>query len=329
MKYQIITIGGCLKDIFIKAPSEILFKGKWMGRRRKYIAYPYGDKVSIDELTYDFGGCSFNAAINFSGLGIKTAFATVLGDDSLSSEAWERIKQKKVRTDFIKKEKNSYLGFSVVLIGEDGDRSILTYRAKNDFSKIDLDKILRSTDSIYLSGVNQSSGVLQDKLFNKINSKKKKLYLNPSGFQLKQNKTKLKKLISKSEVVAMNLNEASELLEVKNAKIKNVLGDIYDLGAKSIIITNGKEGAYFYDGKRFLKIGLYPAKRISSTGSGDCFFSTFIAAGFKGYSIDESLKLASINSASVIKNYGAQKGLLNWEPLIKRLKQNKVRVTEI
>jgi len=329
MKYEIITIGGCcLKDIFIKAPSDILYKGKLMGKRKKYIAFPYGDKIPVSELFYDFGGCSFNAAANFSNLGVRTGFATILGDDSLSDEALLKIKERNIGTDFLSREKNNYLGFSTVLIGEDGDRTILTYRAKNNFSKIKINEVFKKTNAIYLAGINKYSAVLQEKIYKEVLRGKKDLYINPSNFQIRESKELLKKLISVSRVVAMNMNEALEILGARKKEIRIVLSEIKKLGAEKVIITNGARGAYYLDNTHSYRVGLYPSKRVSSAGSGDAFFSSFVAAQIKDYNIEESLMIASISAGSIVESYGAQRNLIAWPELNKKIKENKVRVTK-
>jgi len=89
-----------------------------------------------------------------------------------------------------------------------------------------------------------------------------------------------------------------------------------------VIITDGKKGAYAFDGENFYYAPIFPTKRVSSLGAGDAFASTFCASCIMGHDILTSLELASINSGYVVTFYGAQEGLLPLDKLLEIKKQN-------
>ena len=62
-----------------------------------------------------------------------------------------------------------------------------------------------------------------------------------------------------------------------------------------------------------------PKPPLNRTGAGDAFASTFTSAFALGKSIREALRSAPINSAYVVQQIGAQKGLLMREQLEKYL----------
>jgi sugar/nucleoside kinase (ribokinase family) len=54
---------------------------------------------------------------------------------------------------------------------------------------------------------------------------------------------------------------------------------------------------------------------VETTGAGDSFGSTFVAARIKGYGTKYSMKLAAENAAGVVGQLGAQNGLMTFEEL--------------
>ncbi|MEK9184656.1 MAG: carbohydrate kinase family protein, partial [Patescibacteria group bacterium] len=63
-----------------------------------------------------------------------------------------------------------------------------------------------------------------------------------------------------------------------------------------------------------------PKPPVSRTGAGDAFASTFTTAIILEKSFQEALRWALVNSAYVVQQIGAQKGLLTKKQLEKYLK---------
>lgn len=84
------------------------------------------------------------------------------------------------------------------------------------------------------------------------------------------------------------------------------------LGPKKVVVTDGTNGAYAYDGATLLRVPMYPDPRapFERTGAGDAFASTVTAALALGKTFEEALLWGPINSMSVVQEVGAQKGLL-------------------
>ena len=327
MLYDVAVIGDCVQDMFILAKSKLITE---KNKKTKYLSYIYGDKINVDELHYDLGGSACNAAVGMRLARIRTTMVSVLGDCIYSKNVIEQLRKKKVGRSFLVKEKNKCLGSSFILLGSDRDRTILTYRPENDFEKINLGKVLWLSNSFYIAGINKYSKVLIKDLLNNSKIKSKKIYINPSGYQIEQDLVNLKKLFKISKIVAVNVEEAMKILKTKKkTAVKELLKNIKNLGPEIVLITDGKKGAYAYDGNKYFKSGLYPSKRIDSTGAGDSFCATFVAAQVRGYNIEDSLSFASINSASVVSVYGAQRGLLGWKILKERFEKKKVKINKI
>ena len=99
-----------------------------------------------------------------------------------------------------------------------------------------------------------------------------------------------------------------------------------------IVITDGKNGVYCYDGKKMYRCPIYPSDVVSTLGAGDAFSSTFCATVDKyDWDIVKALKYATINSASVCGHFGAQEGFLKFDEIEKKVQESpdfKVTVVE-
>ena len=83
-----------------------------------------------------------------------------------------------------------------------------------------------------------------------------------------------------------------------------------------VVITDGGNGAYAYDGKNFYYCPPFPSTVVSTLGAGDAFASTFCATLMRNKTnIGQALIFASINSASVVSKFGATEGLLTFEEI--------------
>lgn len=134
-------------------------------------------------------------------------------------------------------------------------------------------------------------------------------------------KEKLAELYKATEYFACNKEEAERILGLGETDMKVLLTEMRALGPNIVLITDGPNGGYSYDGVEMLKVPMYPdiAPPIDRTGAGDAMTSTVVAALALGKSLREALLWGPINSMSVVQEVGAQKGLLSHEAILKYL----------
>ncbi len=148
-----------------------------------------------------------------------------------------------------------------------------------------------------------------------------KLAFQPSTFEMSTGREHMAPLYRASELVACNKQEAERILELGETNIKELLTKMYILGPKIVLITDGPNGAYAYDGVEMLKVPMYPDPKppYERTGAGDACTSTIAVALSLGKPLKEALLWGPVNSMSVVQEIGAQKGLLSREALEKLL----------
>ena len=337
---DIITIGSATLDAFIETDKANIVSVSAVDSKKEFMAYPYGSKIEIDNFEFETGGGGVNTAVNFANLGFKTSTIIKIGDDIQSGKIKYILEKAGVDISYIIKSKEYQTGFSIILTSFQGDRTVLAHRGAN--AKLNLDdinfKAIKKAKWLYLAPLNGESTKILDKTAEFAKENKINLAVNVGTSSIKQEKNNLYSILKTAEVVILNKEEASMLtgIEVRpdtkhdkysksiiHPDIITMLKEINTGKEKITIITDGKNGAYAYNGETFYHCGEFPAKVVSTLGAGDAFASTFVASLEKtNRDIELSLKYASINSASVVEHFGAQTGLLDFEEIINRLKSN-------
>ena len=93
-------------------------------------------------------------------------------------------------------------------------------------------------------------------------------------------------------------------------------------GMEVLITTLGEKGSCaFIDGK----VKYFPAykiKTVDTTGAGDVFHGAFLAAYYRGFSIEEAIQYATAVSALKCLKIGGRNGIPSDEEVHKFIKEN-------
>ncbi|MBM3200636.1 carbohydrate kinase family protein [Candidatus Woesearchaeota archaeon] len=311
--FDVITLGSAVIDFFLATGVH---------ERRHEICYPAGTKIAVKDLRYSTGGGGTNTSVSFSRLGLKTAWLGKIGTDVNSEVILKEMKKEKVT--FLGSKCEDKTGISVILDSEEHERTVLTYKGANDdmkFSEVKLNKL--KTKWFYFASMMGESFKTQEKLAEFASKKGIKIAYNPSSYQTKQGAEALKNVLKNTEVLILNKEEAQML-----SGSGDFLKKLRELGPNIVCVTNGKEETVVYDGKHKYSANPHDFTGKERTGAGDAFASTLVAGIIKGESMELCLQLATTNSESVIKYYGAKNILLTWKAALKELRKNPVKVTK-
>jgi sugar/nucleoside kinase (ribokinase family) len=182
---------------------------------------------------------------------------------------------------------------------------------------------------VYLTAMAENGSQIYNDLEKYIKKHKAKLGFNPGTYHIKSGLEKILKLIELSHVLILNVEETIELFKPNKtdfAKRKELvlylLNYVKDHGPDIVLITDGKKGAYAYDGETYWHIPIFGSKPIERTGAGDSFSTGFISALMHDKSIPEALVWGSLNADSVIQYVGPQAGLLTKKQILEIIKKN-------
>ncbi len=285
----------------------------------------FGDKIPYEFSKIIAGvGNSANAAVAASRLGLSTGFASNIGADLFGQQVLESLQREKIDTSLISVQQNKSTNYHYVLWYE-SERTILIKHESFDYS---FKEPATPPRWLYLSSLAEGTEDYHKSITSYL---LKNPHINfafqPGTLQIKMGLEKLGTMYKRTDIFVCNVEEARIILkDTSTAKdvfsIKKLLETMHSKGPKVVLITDGPEGAYTYDGHEFLFMPPYPDPKppYERTGAGDAFASTFVAALALGKTVKESLAWAPINSMSVVQHVGAQEGLLQREKLEAYLK---------
>ena len=294
--FDIVTFGSAVVDIFVE--TDLKSKGK-------FVAYPVGSKILVNNMKFSIGGGGTNTAVAFSRFGLKTGYVGKVDSDFGERQILELLK--KERIEFVGKvETNPEVvgGYSIIIDSKGNDRTILTYKGVNDdikFSDVKFEKI--KSKWLYFSSLLGDSFKTQEKLAELLHIRGVKIAFNPSEYLIK--KENLKSMLKLCDILILNREEAGLL-----TRDKDLLIGLIKLGPKIVVITNKDKEVLAYSKNKKYSLIPHKMKVVERTGAGDAFASGFVAGQMFGKSIMESLKLGLEESESVIKHKGAKIGLI-------------------
>jgi ribokinase len=308
---DVLSVGDVVTDAFIK----LLDKEEKVEHEKDgstWLAIPFGLKIPFDhaEVIAAVGNAS-NAAVAFAKLGFNSGLVANVGNDDWGREIISGLHDKKVDSRFVHINPGKKSNYHYVLWYKD-ERTILIKHEEYDyhwprFRVIDIPKW------IYFSSISEHAMEYHDQIAEWLESHDQvKLAFQPGTFQINAGIHRLKKIYERTEILAVNREEAVLICHGDHGNIHELFDKLHELGPKIVVISDGHDGAYASDGQNRYKMPIYPDPKppFERTGAGDAFTSTFVAAIMHGADIPSALLWAPVNSMSVVQKVGAQAGLL-------------------
>lgn len=289
---------------------------------------PTGDKCTISmpwgaKLAYDFAvdisgvGNAANAAVSAARIGLATSFLSHAGKDLLGDVCVSTLEKEGISTGLVTRTEHSSNHDFVLWQG--AERTILVKHESSDYL---LPKNITIPRYIYLSSVGDSSGTFHANLTTWLIEHTEIVFAFQPGRELADGFDVHKQLYARTNICIMNKQEAEGLLKLGETDIKELLRTLHTSGPKLVLITDGPNGAYSFDGNELLFVPMYPDPKppYDRTGAGDAFASTVVSALAQGIPLETALLWGPINSMSVVQYVGAQEGLLSQEKIQEFLK---------
>lgn len=317
--FDFVAIGDITTDAFIRL-SDAKTNRDPSGRKYELVLR-FGDKVPYEfvEEVRAVGNAA-NAAVSAARLGLSSALVTDVGDDHNGAECIATLCKNKVARDFITVHKDKETNYHYVLWFEE-DRTILVKHQQYEYKLPDIG----TPKWIYLSSLGENTLDYHKQITEYLQKNTEvRLAFQPGTFQIKMGLENLRDLYNRTDIFFCNVEEAKKILNKPDeGDVKNLLRDMRNLGPNVVVITDGPNGAYAYDGYEGFFMPPFPDPKppYERTGAGDAFASTFTAAVALGKSLFDAFLWSPVNSMSVVQQIGAQKGLLTQEDMLKYLSQ--------
>ncbi len=194
-----------------------------------------------------------------------------------------------------------------IVISSGGERTILTEQRPRHYE-------VPQTYApwVYFSSLAPGHDYFHAPFVRYVHEHRTKLAFNPGSYQIKEGLAAYGQLLKITEVLILNREEAGRLLGLDHAlkAEKELLSRLRDLGPRTVVVTDGPQGAYAFDGYELIYQPATGVKAIERTGAGDAFSCGVVGALALGKPLKEALKWGTINAESVTQEVGAQPGLL-------------------
>lgn len=363
--YDVITVGSATMDACLTVESELI-KIKHESFEEDLIAYPAGSKLLVQDISFHVGGGGTNTAAAFSRLGMKTAYLGKLGNDENGKSVLELLKKEKVDfIGLVGQGKTGYSVIFDSMEGDrtvltyKGNNDLLR---PDEIRSGKIRNKLKARCFYFSSMMNDSFKSLE--LLSEY-AKKNKILLafNPSEYLCKKGPAYLSNVLGSANCLILNKEEAEYLtgfnagsqmhgyathneLNMIKLMLKSLFaligGNISDQRSgqdskqdsgreinsiKDVVITDGKNGVFAFDGKQMYTAVPHKVKVAEPTGAGDAFASTFFAARAKGKGVKDAITWGMINAESVIQHIGPKEILLSKSQIHRALKSKPVKVT--
>lgn len=311
---KLLIFGAAHQDVFITLDENQVDTHCNLDDKRCVIELSYGGKIPVKNLEFTVGGNGANVSIGTTRLGVDSVLTTEVGR-SVLSDSLVAMLQKDIDTSFVTQTEGVSAGLGTI-ISYQGERTILSYYPQHE------EEVPENITSewAYLTSTGEIFENYYEKICEFLKEHNIRLIFNPGGRQIAKGLDWLKKYLEITDLLIVNREEAEKISGFSSSfgKEKELINKIKELGAKLVIITDARAGAFAFDGQRYLKCGIPEnSPVIERTGAGDAFSTGVIAALLKDKSLSEGLIWGTLNSTSVVQYVGAIKGLLTEEGLEK------------
>lgn len=306
--FDVICVGNAKIDTFLtlhEATQHLRFL-----KETNELCIKFGEKIAVDKAEVLLGGNAANVAVGASRLGLSTALVAEIGKDEFAQKIINTLKSENVDVSNVQQTEEQQSSFSTI-INFRNERTIFSEHVKRSHN-FDFENI--SAKWVYLTSLGEEWKSAYDKTVDFVKKNNCQLAFNPGTLQIESGENNIQKILSLTNILFVNKEEAVQVLSIKNKvlSIEEILKELQKIGPKIVVITDGENGSFAIDEKGNIhKKGTIETDIVEKTGAGDAYSSGFLGAIINNKSVDEAMEWGTKNSASVIGKVGSQAGLLH------------------
>jgi ribokinase len=263
-----------------------------------------GETISGSSLLKGAGGKGANQAAAMAKAGMETWMAGKIGKDGIF--ILELLESYGVCTERVVQYEGPS-GQALIQLEKSGQNSIILFAGGNNMvNREEIEQCLSSFgkgDLVML----QNEIANTDFIMETAKDRGMKVALNPSPWNERAENLPLEL----ADILFVNEIEGAGLAKTKpNVPAENILDRLCSHFPKTeIILTVGKDGAYYGLNKSRARGEIVPVPVVDTTGAGDCFSGYFLTAREKGFSVQDSLNIAGKAAAITVSRKGSMESI--------------------
>lgn len=303
--YDFVAIGDATLDVFLQLnDANVMCQ---LDTHNCKLCLNYADKIAVDQVDFIIGGNAANAAVGARRLGLTSAFLSTIGDDETGKKIEAVFHKEGVSTEYMTMEHGVASNYSVVLNFQ-AERTILVHHIPRTYHVASL----QPAKWFYVTSMGDGFEAVYDRVVDLMRQGNMYMAYNPGTHQLKRGLAFLKPSLAVTTILFLNREESAQLLGVPPmTPIADLLAQLKALGPQMVVITDGKQGSYAYDGQSMYQLDIFDGPIVERTGCGDSFATAFTVAIAEGKPVTEAMLWGNANATSVVAHIGPQAGLLN------------------
>lgn len=254
-----------------------------------------GETILSKNLEILPGGKGMNQAVCAAKLGAAVTMAGCIGEDEYRNFLLNTLKQNQIETKYIHSVKDISTGMAIVTTSNTDNTIVVVPGANACVDKNyvkSLEEVILASDLVMLQLEIPLETVYEIIDFCYVNSIK--VILNPAPAKPLR--------LDYIEKVTYCIPNETELQLIFQKPYEEVLKDY----PGKIIMSAGKDGAYFHNGEKLVHCKAVPAKVVDTTGAGDAFNGAIAVAALAGKTLEEAVMFANQIAAYTISYKGAQ-----------------------
>ena len=251
------------------------------------------------------GGKGANQAVAAARLGGNVAFVAKVGNDIFGKQTLEGLTNENIDTSHVFIDDFAPSGTALIIVNAEGENSIVVASGANaKLNEKDVASISDLTDTAFILMQLETPIETISAVINAANIKGTNVILNPAPAQ-QLSQTILEGLF----LLVPNESEASILtgIQVIDLASASIAADaLLDKGVRHVIITLGKQGAFFKSVSREILIPAPIVTAIDTTAAGDTFCGALTVALTEGKDWDDAIRFAVTAASISVTRMGAQ-----------------------
>jgi sugar/nucleoside kinase (ribokinase family) len=268
--------------------------------------------VLAERILLAIGGCAANVAVDLARMEVRSTVLGRVGGDVYGRVVPDMLRAYGIDTSALQVSAANDTSQTLIVNVKGQDRRFIhTVGANGDFSAADipLDRVRRAR-VFYLGGYFVMPAIRQEELvplFAAARQAGARTVLDVVTPGPGEYVPQLEKLLPHVDVFLPNNHEA-ELITGEADPLRQA--DVFrHLGAGTVVITMGGEGAVLVNERVRLKAGAYPIEFVDGSGGGDAFDAGIICGLLHNQDDEGCLRLASALGASCVRAVGTTTGV--------------------
>jgi sugar/nucleoside kinase (ribokinase family) len=277
---DVLVVGDCNPDLVLRGENV-------------EPAFGQAERV-VDDAELTIGGSGAIAACGAARLGLRTALASVVGDDPLGRFMLEALGARGVDVSGVVVRPGARTGVTVVLV-RGSDRGMLT--APGTIAELTpglVDReLLHAARHVHVSSYFLHDGLrpgLGD-LLREARRGGASTSIDPNWDPREEWDGGLLDLLAETTVLFVNAEEATRIARADD--VDEAARALSRDGAVLVVVKLGADGALAVAGDRVVRSRAVAVEEVDAVGAGDSFDAGFLAGQLAGRSLEEALRLAN------------------------------------